>query len=285
MLSLEERVRMTISCRDCDAIPKVPGAGRVIDRAGERIQIMHNGIAVLADAYYGAWMTEVIAGLAGHHEPQEEAIFHALTDVFRPQSHMIELGAFWSYYALWFLTAVAGSRAVCVEPDPAHLAVGQRNAAFNGLEGRVTFVNAWAGGVSANAVARPVETTGVPLALPQVDVSAVLDQHQLDTVDLLHIDTQGAEVGLIRSIRGHQARVRFVMVSTHHQTISGSATTHRDCLDAIAELGGHVLTAHDIDESFSGDGLIVASFRAADATLPLPVISRNVAARSLFGAA
>jgi hypothetical protein len=76
--------------------------------------------------------------------------------------------------------------------------------------------------------------------------------------------------------------VRFAVVSTHHVTISGSVTTHEDCVRALESLGAKVFVEHDVYESFSGDGLIVASFAAEDRSIVLPAISRNVRERSLF---
>src|SRR5690348_3224581 len=76
-LSNEERVAMTTRCRDAVSIPKVPGAGSVqLEPDGTRVQIMHNGIKVLADGYYGDWTTRLITLCQGHHEPQEERVFH-----------------------------------------------------------------------------------------------------------------------------------------------------------------------------------------------------------------
>ena len=50
-----ERVALGTRCRDADPVPKIDGAGRVfLDPDGRRIQLMHNGIQVLADGYYGA---------------------------------------------------------------------------------------------------------------------------------------------------------------------------------------------------------------------------------------
>jgi hypothetical protein len=40
--------------------------------------------------------------------------------------------------------------------------------------------------------------------------------------------------------------------------------THADCLAFIKDRGGHIITSHTIPESFSGDGLIVASFDDKD---------------------
>jgi hypothetical protein len=50
------RAEMTVRCRDCVTIPKVPDAGSVVSIGNDRIQIMHNGVRVVADGYYGTWM-------------------------------------------------------------------------------------------------------------------------------------------------------------------------------------------------------------------------------------
>jgi FkbM family methyltransferase len=73
------------------------------------------------------------------------------------------------------------------------------------------------------------------------------------------------------------------VVSTHHASISGSPTTHQDCLRQLERLGATILCEHTVEESFSGDGLIAASFLPADATIVLPAISRNEPRESLFG--
>jgi hypothetical protein len=44
------RAEMTVSCRDCDLIPKVPDSGKVISFEGKPAQIMHNGLRVVAGA-------------------------------------------------------------------------------------------------------------------------------------------------------------------------------------------------------------------------------------------
>ncbi len=101
------------------------------------------------------------------------------------------------------------------------------------------------------------------------------------------MDTQGAELPFLQSIARTQyhGRLRFVLISTHHQCISGSAVTHRDCLLALINMGAFILCEHSLEESFSGNGLIVASFMAEDANIQMPRISRNTAENSLFGLA
>lgn len=274
---------MTCRCRDAESIPKVPGAGEVFRHDGRSLQRMHQGLLVRADGYFGNWMTETIRRLRGHHEPQEELLFHHLLPHCRPGTRIVEIGAFWAYYTTWFLRAVPGSRAVCLEPDATHAACGQETLALNGHA--ATWVEGAAGRTHEPAVSLRRESDGRTVQLPVHCLRSLLDEVGSGPVELLHIDAQGAELPFLESLADPAVRglVRFLVISTHDETISGSPTTHEDCLRMIRRLGGTVLEEHAVEESFSGDGLIVASLDPADAALTLPPISRNEPARSLFG--
>ena len=266
------RVDLTVSCRDTDGVPKVPGAGTVVEERGRRVQIMHEGTRVLAGGYHGHWMEEIIRGLEGHHEPQEELLFHHLLEHVRPRTRFVELGCFWAYYTNWYLGAVPGSSAVCVEPSLANLEVGRTNVALNGR--KAVFVHALVG------APRPAGADGVE----QLDMDALLDRVGRVPVEVLHMDVQGAELPFIRSLRRavDAALVRFVVVSTHDAAITGSPTTHADCVRELESLGAAVLAEHSVEESFSGDGLVIAAFHATDRGIRLPAVSRNRSGVSLF---
>lgn len=280
-LTTPERIAMTVGCGDCAAIPKVEHAGEVIDLAGTPVQIMHNGIRVRADGYCGDWMTAIIKGLRGHHEPQEEALFHAVLPHCRPGRWMVELGAWWAYYTNWYLRAVPDSRALCLEPDAVHRQLTSENLALNG--NRAEIVTGCAG-ASEGIVELFAETEQRSIEVPCFNAAAIDRLTNQQPIEMLHLDVQGAETAFLESLGAFpdRSRLRFVFVSTHHALISGSPTTHADCLGTLRELGAVILTEHSIGESFSGDGLIVASFRAEDAAIPLPPISRNSPEQSLF---
>lgn len=282
-----ERTLMTIGCRDTDVVPKVPGAGSIVREGDHLVQIMHNGLRVQAGGYYGDWMAQIIRGLQGHHEPQEELVFHHLLRYVRHNTRMVELGAFWSYYTLWFLKEIPGSTALCVEPDAYNLSVGKNNAWLNQMLDRVEFRNAWIGGQAAQRATVTTEHSGGPIELPVLDMDGVLACCGGAALELVHLDIQGAELGFIQSMQAAVGAklLRFVMVSTHHSSISGSKTTHPDCVEALRSLGAHILVEHDVIESFSGDGLVLASFYREDAGLKFPEISRNRAQTSLFASA
>lgn len=285
-MNILARSIMTIGCRDCDDIPKVADAGRIVIERGEHVQVMHNGLRVLAGGYHGDWMAQVIRGLRGHHEPQEERIFHALLPFVRHNSLVVELGSFWAYYALWFLQEIPGSNAFCVEPDPNYMNVGKRNAALNGMQRRVQFTEAWIGREAADDAAIVCESTGEPRTLPMLDMNEVLQRMDGQFIEMLHIDAQGAEHAFLGSIDTQASKsIRFLVLSTHHRLISGSPFHHLESIDMLRSLGAHILVEHDVGESFSGDGLIVASFLSEDRMIAMPEISRNQAHASLFGSA
>ena len=281
MTNLERSV-MTLSCSDADNLPKVGDAGRIIELDGQLVQIMHNGVKVLAGGYYGDWMADIIRGLRGHHEPQEELVFHHLLRFVRQKSVFVELGAFWAYYSNWYLSDVFGSRAVCVEPDLNNMAVGQANIALNGHTAE--FINACVGGAFHPSISMKRESDGVQVELPVFCMADVVRAANAACIEILHMDVQGAEHPFVSSMHDFvkAGRIRFLIVSTHHECISGSATTHQDCVHEIERMGGLILCEHTVQESFSGDGLIVASFFPGDRMITLPEISRNRASMSLF---
>jgi FkbM family methyltransferase len=282
MMDALERFLMTASCRDTDSIPKVPHAGRVVIVDGIALQIMHDGTKVVAGGYHGDWMADVIRSLHGHHEPQEELLFHHMLRYVRQRSTFVELGAFWAYYTNWYLGAVPFSRAVCVEPDANNMSVGQKNLKLNQREAK--FVNALVGGQFSAECAFVRESDGQTVQVPCFDMDAVLRTADADCVEVLHLDVQGAEHPFLQSMAKAvgEGKVRFIVVSTHHEMISGSPSTHEDCVREITAMDGHVFCEHSVPESFSGDGLIVASFFPCDRTLKFPRISRNQPATSLF---
>lgn len=283
-MDLLGRTLMTINCTDAETIRKVSDAGTIIETSDGPVQIMHNGLKVVAGGYYGDWMAHVIRALRGHHEPQEELIFDSIVRFSRHNSLVVELGAFWAYYSLWYLKDVPGSRAICVEPDSLNLQVGQKNASLNSLQNRVDFHNAWIGGTYIDRFTRHAESTKKEVTLPCFDMDHVITLCKDDVIEVLHLDVQGAELAFLESMHSAISRnlVRFLVVSTHHSSISGSKTTHKDCVAAVTRLGGTIFVEHDVQESFSGDGLIVASFFEQDAHLSFPEISRNTARNSLF---
>ena len=92
MLQADEvrRVKMTVSCADSSAIPKVAHGGQMgVDNFGP-YQIMHNGIRITKDCYYGPWMTKIIEILRGHHDPQEEWAFFKILERMKLEDGVLQ---------------------------------------------------------------------------------------------------------------------------------------------------------------------------------------------------
>jgi FkbM family methyltransferase len=284
MLNEAARVRLTTSCRDTDRIPKVAGAGDVRVSGGRRVQVMHNGVLVVEGGYYGDWMTDIISTLRGHHEPQEEVVFHEIVGRLASEGGaptVVELGAFWAYYTLWAMQRMPSTRAILVEPDPHNLEVGRVNLALNGRQAEL--VQAAVGAGPRPPEPFTCESDGQSRLVPTVGLCSLLQRFDIDRVDLLLADVQGAETSLLEGAGAALAeRVRFVVVSTHHHAISGDPLTHERCRDLLVKLGAHIIAEHTVAESFSGDGLIAASFDDRDRDLVVAV-SQARARESLFG--
>ena len=137
--SFQERVHITSSCTDCDLLPRVDGAGCIIEN-NPSYQIMHNGIKVSLGGYHGGWMQEIISNLKGHHEPQEEKAFYEVLEYVPDEGVMIELGSYWAYYSMWFQRSVQKSTNYMIEPNIEKLNIGKKNFDLNNMKGH--FVHA-----------------------------------------------------------------------------------------------------------------------------------------------
>lgn len=288
-----QRVQMTVSCRDTDPIAKVGGAGAITTIDGRSVQVMHNGLLIDEGCYYGPWMTQIIRGLGGHHEPQEEVVFDTIvrhlqrTDSDRPDGDspvIVELGSFWAYYSMWFCRSFPTAIALDMEPDPAYLEVGRRNAELNGLADRIRFLPGVVGPNPGQRMDFRAESSGELVVATQHDLASVMALGMVSRVDLAMIDIQGAETILLDRARDLfvTGAIRFLVVSTHHQSISGDPLTHQRVLELLMGCGAHIIAEHSVRESFSGDGLIAATFDTAARELTV-AISHARAKESLFG--
>jgi FkbM family methyltransferase len=275
---------MTISCRDTDYIKKVKDAGKSFKKNNLELQRMHNGIDILKGGYHGEWMTNIIENLKGHHEPQEEKAFYEVLKKLNSSSTMIELGSFWSYYSIWFNKQIKNAQNICCEPDPNNIKIGISNAKINNA--KIKFLNGAAGKEHNEITEVVMDSDNIRvIKVPILSVDGLVEDYKLKKIDLLHLDVQGFEydtlLGTIKTIK--QNKIRFIFVSTHHYYFSGNPNTHGECLDFIKNNSGHIILSHTIAESFSGDGLIVASFDEHDKDFYIST-SLNHTDHSLFRA-
>lgn len=249
-IELRERVLTTICCRDCDYLPKVEHAGKVITEQDQDYQLMHNGIKIIKDCYYGTWMTTLIQLLHGHHEPQEEKIFHEILKYIPMNTTMIELGSYWGYYSMWFQQKIIGAQNFLIEPDPKNITIGKKNFELNNMQGY--FIQAMVGAMSSERqIFTDWDHNNHEIEMICIDDFA--EKNNINFIYLLHSDIQGAEIDMLKGCKKliDQKRIGYFFISTHRGT-------HEECLKILTEANLHIILEHSRAESFSADGLIVA---------------------------
>lgn len=238
---------------DLADIPKADDAGEILSNNGHAWQIMFNGSRMRVGSHYGEWMSELIQGLKGFHEPQEEKVFHAVLENLSEPEAMIELGAYWGWYSLWFKHRHPTAKVVLTEPDPANLAVAASNATENRLNvalelGGIASVN------KSKKAASAFFQFSDKLAVPSLDVETMMEKHGIKTLSVLHADIQGAELHLLHQIETLLAarRIEHLFVSTHWQSL------HSQCREILQAHGYSFVAEHTPAESYTIDGLLVA---------------------------
>lgn len=249
------RIEDVLACPDNSRLPRHRHAGRV--RGG--LQTMFNGLQVVADGYYGTVVTKMLRLNKGSHEPQEELVFAEVLLQVPAGGTMVELGAYWGFYSLWFTNSISGGRTWLVEPELRHLQVGRQNFEVNGL--RAEFHVAEVGAASA---------PGEP---ERISLDDFLSARGIEHLNILHADIQGAEVEMLRGA-GKSLRskaVDFVFISTHGEEI------HRDCVDLLEEFDYEVPVSVRPAQSYSFDGLVVAHAKGVlRRTLPVPSLKPSL---------
>ena len=250
--NLLKRVQSTIGCKDSETIPKVENAGKVIIENGEEVQIMHNGVKIYKGCYHGDWMSYIIQELRGHHEPQEEKVFHQVLKQISTGSVMLELGCFWAYYSLWFCKEIKDGKVYLIEPNPEKIKIAKRNFELNNYGG--SFTN---GFVSSKSIQNATFTDWdkKKYKIPSIGIDTYMKEHDLEYIDILHSDIQGAEVDMLKGADNalKENKIGYLFISTH-------AGCHNKCLNTLKKYNYHIIAEHTIKESVSEDGLIVASY-------------------------
>lgn len=233
-----QRIADAMACPDNERIPRCDGAGSI---TGSCI-IMHNGLRVRALGYYGPGMLNLLVRNRGVHEPQEERAFGEVLPFMPSGAVMVELGAYWGFYSLWFASKVEGARCFLFEPDPRNLQVGRQNFKLNGLRGSF----------SRSAVGNRFSTQLKAVRLSTL--GELLEQKRLSHVHLLHADIQGAELDMLAQAGEVFDRecIDFVFLSTHSEQL------HQACRDYLENREYFTLCSASPAESYSLDGVLVA---------------------------
>lgn len=200
-------------------------------------------------------LTDAIARdvcLVGEYEPQETRL---LSHLLRPGMTVVDAGANWGYFTLLAAHLVGSAgRVVALEPDPRMYDLLQRNLALNTLRratalpiaaaaarGEVT-LEGYDPATSNRGVSRVRAATLAGRATFTVACEAldrVVDQQGLGSVDLVKIDVEGAEDGVLAGmddgLRAH--RYRRILIELHPTLLAERGVTVDACCARLAAAG------------------------------------------------
>lgn len=230
----DNRIKLVKECEDNIHIPKSENAGKVIDGYFR----MHNDLKIVPNSYYGFCMLKMLMENEGVHEPQEEKVFNEILNYIEPGSTMIELGSYWGFYSMWFQQKIKG-RNILVEPIKENLEFGKKNFEINNMSG--SFHQFFVDSYSDN---------------DRISVDKIFEIEKLEKVAICHSDIQGYELNMLKGSINNLDKIDYFFISTHTNEI------HKECIDFLIHNGFLILCSHNMDESYSYDGLIVAKSKS-----------------------
>lgn len=231
------RINNVLSSPDNQFIPKVHDAGKIV--RGK--QIMHNGLLIHLGSYYGPEYSKMLLLSKGVHEPQEERVFLEVLKTIPSGAIMVEMGAFWSFYSMWFQKEISKSVNYLIEPDSFNLGQGKRNFQLNHMKGQ--FIQAFVGSKSSS------DENGTTIC-----VDDLVSKHSIPFIHMLHSDIQGYEYDMLLGAETtfRENKIGYVFISTHSNEL------HYKCMDYLLGKNFIIIASADLDETFSEDGLIAA---------------------------
>ncbi|MEM8523601.1 MAG: FkbM family methyltransferase [Bacteroidota bacterium] len=234
----EGRIEQVLQDPDNEDIPRSKNAGKLLNGK----LIMHNDLKIDPLSYYSFPVLKMLIKNKGVHEPQEEKIFQevlrSLPQTSTPKT-MLELGAYWSFYSMWFKQIFPNAKAYMAEPNRENLLYGKANFKINKFEG--TFIHTKIG---KEIVPQRNMTT----------VDAICTRNNIQFLDILHSDIQGFELDMLHGSHRmlSEKKVGYVFISTHSDEL------HYSCREVLQEKYGYLQVASaDLKESYSWDGILV----------------------------
>ena len=233
----QKRIETVVRSPDNAFIPRVKGAGQLVNNK----LLMHNGILVDPMSYYSLPLLQMLMDNRGVHEPQEERVFQDVIASMptHKEKTMLELGAYWSFYSMWFLQKFQNARCFMVEPERENLFYGKRNFRLNGLKG--TFINA--------SIGKEKDANTRVLT-----VDEICRKYPIKFLDILHADIQGHELEMLQGSSRilSKKKVGYIFISTHSNEL------HQACRELLSVKYGYALVASaNVDESYSWDGILL----------------------------
>ncbi len=134
---------------------------------------------------------------------------------------IVDVGAHHGLYAVTLgALSGAGGKVLAIEPEPRSFSVLSRNVVLNGLQQTVICEQAAASDarstmtiVSDGSQSHLASTGGTPVRVEPL--TELLKRHSIDSIDLLMIDVEGAELQVMRGFPWEAVPVRRIMCEMH----------------------------------------------------------------------
>lgn len=233
----EYRISIALKSEYNKFIPRVSNAGNI----NKGFQTMHNGLQISTGDYYGLPITKMLHLNKGVHEPEEEKMFLDVINKMPEDPVMIEMGAYWAFYSMWFLKATVRGKVYMIEPDLKNIAVGMKNLNKNNLTG--TIDNYFIGKSSTTDKGTSV-----------ICLDDYIEQKGIKHINIAHADIQGYEMELLQGATKclGSKMADYFFVSTHTNEL------HYSCIDFLKNYGYKILFDVDLVKAASFDGFILA---------------------------
>lgn len=192
------------------------------------------------------------ACLTGQYEPQETGVLRML---LAPGMTFVDVGANWGYHTLRAAHLVGETgRVLCLEPDPRLFQMLRRNIARNRLPqvrplevaaaeapgtARLIGYDPSGGNYGISQLATAIDEAQGTFRVEARDLDGLLDEHGVETVDVLKMDIEGAEAlalaGLSRRLdNGDVARL---LLELHPVALAERGTTPEALVDLLLARG------------------------------------------------
>lgn len=170
-----------------------------------------------------------------------------------PEPVVVDIGGYIGDFALYAAKRLNARRVVVCEPSPRNWVLLERNVASNHYKDRILTVNKAVtdGGDVFMDVDAPDRVQAMVSAfgadqsgrkrIPGITLKSVLDEHGIDTVDLLKIDCEGGEYSILSSTPANVFRRIRRIVFEYHE-IDGFAPRLKSVKEYLRDNGYRIVT-------------------------------------------
>jgi FkbM family methyltransferase len=206
-------------------------------------------------------MHQLMELVKGAGEPQEILPFLNILKSLPEDVITIELGAGWGFYSILVGKRLQKARMVLVEANPRLLEITKTNMERNGLADRSIIIHGAAFNSDGKSVSFIESGYGSSIGdegdyeVKTVSVDGIIQQFELPKICIIHMDVQGAELEVIKGMLKSLKRrlIDYIFIGTHSNDL------HLACEATLNDLGYDTILSLNLDQSVSGDGILVCA--------------------------